>query len=71
MKVAHLDSSCLLCVDRREALGMLRLASLALGSTSTASDDARFAMELQSALRAALLDQLRSEPSSEAESLIP
>lgn len=58
MKVAHLDRSCLLCVDRREALSLLRLASLSLGVSSTVSDDARFAMELQGALLAALRDQL-------------
>lgn len=69
MKVAHLDTSCLVCVDRLEALGLLRLASLALGSTSTASDDARFAMQLQSALMAALRDQLSSEIRSKAESI--
>lgn len=71
MKVAHLDSSCLLCVDRQEALGMLRLASLALGFTATASDDARFASELQLALMAALRDQLRTEHRGQAESFKP
>lgn len=66
MKVAHLDSSCLVCVDRREALSLLRLASLCMGSTTTASDDARFALELQSALLAALRDQLHGETCAEA-----
>ena len=66
MKVAHLDRSCLLCVDRREALNLLRLASLSLGASSTASDDARFAMELQGALLAALRDQLAEQHDSDA-----
>ena len=59
MKVAHVDRSCLVCVEQREVLSLLRLAALALGSASTASDDARFAAELQAALLAALRDQLR------------
>jgi len=65
MKVAQLDRSCMLCVDRREALSLLRLASLTLGSASTASDDARFAMELHGALLAALRDQLAEQHASE------
>ena len=65
MKVAHLDRSCLLCVDRREALNLLRLASLSLGACSTASDDARFAMELQGALLAALRDRLAEHHESD------
>lgn len=65
MKVAHVDRSCLVCVDRREALKLLRLVSLSLGAASTASDDARFAMELQGALLAALRDQLADQQDSD------
>ncbi|MFM7548713.1 MAG: hypothetical protein ACKO7Z_11155 [Cyanobacteriota bacterium] len=61
MRVTHHDHSCLVCLDRHGALSLLRLASLGLGSAATASDDGRFAMELQAALLAALRDQLRSD----------
>ena len=71
MKVAQVDRSCLLCVDRREALSLLRLASLTLGAASTASDDARFAMELHSALLAALRDQLAEQNTSEGVQRLP
>lgn len=66
MKVAHLDSSCLLCADRRDVLQLLRVTSLALGSSAATTDDTRFAMEFQSALLAALRQQLRSDLCAEA-----
>lgn len=68
MKVAHLDHSYLVCGDRREALQLLRLTSLALGSAAATADDTRFAMAFQAALLAALRQQLRADLCAEAAS---
>mgnify|MGYP006272443965 CR=1 FL=1 len=73
MKVAQVERSCLLCMDRREALSLLRLAHLsqqssAVSAQGVVSEDVGFARELQSTLLGALRSQLEQEvvgPSSE------
>lgn len=66
MKVAQFERSCLLCMDRREALSLLRLAhlsqrSMALTVQGAASEELGFARELQSLLLGALCSQLEQE----------
>jgi hypothetical protein len=66
MKVAQFERNCVLCMDRREALSLLRLAhwsqrSLAVPARGVESEDVGFARQLESTLLSALRSQLEQE----------